>query len=168
MYLDGGLVPARYIIMGNMANFLQYILQENKDAILWKMLQAQIQHPLKKDWNTEVKSVLKKLNIIISYEEIKVMKKAAFKKLVRQKVEELAFLELTGRQKTGSKGSQINYGEKFEMADYLMPSSNIKLEDQIDIFKLRSRTNKLPSNWGEEVYCETGCAQFLTNEHILN
>ena len=168
MYLDGGLVPARYIIMGNMAIFLQYILQENNDSILWQMLQAQIQHPLKKDWNTEVKSVLKKLNIIHSYEEIKIMKKLAFKKLVRQKVEELAFLELTGRQKAGSKGCQINYGEKFEMADYLMPSANIKLEDQIDIFKLRSRTNKLPSNWGEEVYCETGCAQFLTNEHILN
>ena len=54
------------------------------------------------------------------------------------------------------------------MADYLLPCSNLNLEDQKDIFKLRSRTNKLPSNYGEKVFCETGCGEFLNNSHILN
>ena len=53
------------------------------------------------------------------------------------------------------------------MADYLLPNRQLKLEDQRDIFKLRSRTNKLHSNWGETVLCETSCGQTLNNEHIL-
>lgn len=87
---------------------------------------------------------------------------------MRKKVEALAFLELTEKQKSGRKGRYIDYGEKLQMADYLLPESNINLEDQKYIFKLRTRTNKLPSNWGEEVSCETGCGQLLSNEHILN
>ena len=87
---------------------------------------------------------------------------------MRKKVKALAFLELTEKQKSGRKGRYIDYGEKLQMADYLLPESNINLEDQKYIFKLRTRTNKLPSNWGEEVSCEAGCGQFLSNEHILN
>ena len=40
LYLEGGLVPAQYVIMGDITNFLQYILQENTDSLLLKMLQA--------------------------------------------------------------------------------------------------------------------------------
>ena len=53
------------------------------------------------------------------------------------------------------------------MAEYLLPESNIKFGDQIDIFELRSRTNKLSSNWGKKISCETGCGQVLRNDHIL-
>ena len=53
------------------------------------------------------------------------------------------------------------------MAEYLLPESSIKFGDQIDFFKLRSRTNKLPSNWAEKISCETGCGPVLRNDHIL-
>ena len=54
------------------------------------------------------------------------------------------------------------------MADYLMPNQTLIIEDQIEIFQLRSRRNKLPSNWGEDKPCETGCGLILNNDHILN
>ena len=88
-----------------------------------------IKHPLKNDWNTTAKLVLNKLQIMLSYEEITEMKKSIFKKLVRKKVEALAFLELTEKEKSGRKGRNIDYGEKLQMADYLLPESNINLED---------------------------------------
>ena len=53
------------------------------------------------------------------------------------------------------------------MADYLLPDNILKLEEQRDIFKIRPRTNILPSNWGEHTLCETGCLEILDNEHIL-
>ena len=31
LYLEGNFVPAQYVIMGNIANFINYILQENTD-----------------------------------------------------------------------------------------------------------------------------------------
>ena len=42
MYLEGGLVPAWYMIMGNMAMFLHYSLQEDEDSLLLKILKTQI------------------------------------------------------------------------------------------------------------------------------
>ena len=51
------------------------------------------------------------------------------------------------------------------MAEYLMPSNVLKLEEQREIFKIRARTNKLPSNWGKETLCETGCSEILNNEN---
>ena len=56
----------------------------------------------------------------------------------------------------------------FKIADYLLPKKFLELEDQREIFRIRSKTNRLPSNWGETVPCETACGQNLNNEHILS
>ena len=122
MYLDGGLVPARYIIMGNMVNFLHYILQQDNESLLLNMLKAQIDHPTKNDWNSEIKSILAQISLDLTYEELKVVKKTTFKKMVRNKIENLAFCDLTEKLKPGTKGSEILYGGKLEMADYLLPN----------------------------------------------
>ena len=55
LYLEGGFVPAQYVIMGNIANFIHYILQERTDSFLMKMLEAQIEHPVKHYLNSEAK-----------------------------------------------------------------------------------------------------------------
>ena len=85
MYLEGGLVPARYIIMGNLVNFLHYILKEDSESLLLTMLKAQIEHPTKNDWNSEIKSILAQISLELKYEEIKVIKETTFKKMVRKK-----------------------------------------------------------------------------------
>ena len=53
------------------------------------------------------------------------------------------------------------------MADYLLPNNILKLEEQREIFEIRARTNSIPSNWGKQTLCETGCSQLLNNDHIL-
>ena len=80
-----------YIIMGNMATFLRYILKEEKLSCLVQMLESQVKYPIMFDWNSEVTSVLAQLQISLSYEEIKQMQKFEFKKIIRNKVEKLAF-----------------------------------------------------------------------------
>ena len=54
------------------------------------------------------------------------------------------------------------------MANYLMLNQTLNIEDHIKIFQLRSRKNKLPSNWGETKFCKTGCGFILDIDHILN
>ena len=80
----------------------------------------------------------------------------------------MALRELTSKQKPGTKGSQIKYKEAIQIADDLLPKKCLELEDQREIFRIRSKTNRLPSNWGENVPCETACGQNLNNEHILS
>ena len=42
-----------------------------------------------------------------------------------------------------------------------------KLEKQRKIFEIHRRTNSMPSNWGKQTLCKTGCSKLLNNEHIL-
>ena len=104
----------------------------------------------------------------MTYEEIRLIKKSSFKKLVRKKTEALAIKELTSKQKPDLKGSLITYEETIQKADYLLPNKILELEDERKIFRIRSKTNRLPSNLGETILCETACGQNLNNEHILN
>ena len=53
------------------------------------------------------------------------------------------------------------------MAEYLLPQSNISLEDQREMFSIRCRMNNLGANRGIEEYCETQCGQILNNSHIF-
>ena len=49
MYLDLGCVPIRFLIKSRRIIFLQYILQQNDQSLLFKFFQAQRQNPLKGD-----------------------------------------------------------------------------------------------------------------------
>ena len=78
MYLDGGQVPARYQIKRYKPNFMQYILQQNEESLLYKMLEAQILQPVKGDWFSECYKILEEFNIILQPESIKLMKREEF------------------------------------------------------------------------------------------
>ena len=90
-----------------------------------------------------------------------------FKRLTKCKSEERAFSELIHKKEKGSKGSTLKYGQKLQMADYLCPNNQLGVEDQIQIFQIRSQINPLPSNKGLVVPCPTGCGETLNNSHIF-
>ena len=52
------------------------------------------------------------------------------------------------------------------MADYLCPNGQLTVQDQKDIFQIRSMTNPLPSNRGDPKPCSTGCGEIMENRHI--
>ena len=54
------------------------------------------------------------------------------------------------------------------MADYLHPNMVLNVEEQRQIFQIRSRVNPLPANKGEVSLCPTDCGNVLDNNHILN
>ena len=61
------------------------------------------------------------------------MDKNAFKRLVKEKCTKTALEYLLEKQSRGSKGDGIKY-EVLQMADYLMPQSNMSLKDQRELF----------------------------------
>ena len=52
------------------------------------------------------------------------------------------------------------------MADYLCPNSQLTVQDQKDIFQIRSMTNPLPANRGDPKPCSIGCGDLMENPHI--
>ena len=49
----------------------------------------------------------------------------------------------------------------------MQPNIILTIEEQREIFEIRSRMNPIPGNFGIENYCELNCEGSLTNEHIL-
>ena len=67
--------------------FLKSILDENTDSLIFKFIMAQYKNPINKgDWVSSCLEDLKYLNIILSIEEIKLMKKKQFKTLLQKSI----------------------------------------------------------------------------------
>ena len=156
MYLELGLEPARFQVQRFKLNFLQYILHQKETSLLHKMLIGQKQNPTRGDWVLEVSESLKNLGINLDFEEIRIMTRKCLRKLTKAKAFEAAFLDLKRKQENGSKGQTLIYGNSLAMADYLCPNNQLSVQDQRDLFQIRSRTNPLPANRGNPLLCVCG------------
>ena len=109
MYLETGHVPARFEIKKIRLLFLQYILKESPSSLIYKFLQLQIENPTRGDWASNCINDLEELKINLSFEEIKMLTKAKFNKMLKKALSIRAFEYLN--QKKRSKGIEINYTE---------------------------------------------------------
>ena len=67
--------------------FLHYILDENRESLIYKFLQAQIKNPVKIDWILTVRENLEELAIYLDLEEIASLSTGCFKSFVYKKIE---------------------------------------------------------------------------------
>ena len=95
MYLETGHVPARFEIKKIRLLFLQYILKESPSSLISKFLQLQIENPTRGDWASNCINDLEELNINLSFEEIKMLTKAKFNKMLKKALSIRAFEYLT-------------------------------------------------------------------------
>ena len=100
------------------------------------MFAAMTEKPTKGDWASFAISLIGKYKLNLTLEEIEKMKITSFKKLVKNNVNEIAFCELTQKQKQGEKGKTIVYNS-IGMADYLLPEAKMTVKEKNDIFSLR-------------------------------
>ena len=166
LYLEAGMIPARFLVMRQMLARLQYILQQPTDSLLHRVYQAQLESPTSGDWASETSKILQMLKIELCNEDIKDMKASQFKSLIRKRTEIVAFSYLCQKQIKGQKGREIPYS-KVQMADYLLPDSCATFEEKFDIFETRVEVNDMPYNYGKKMFCIDGCEDLLTNKHIL-
>jgi hypothetical protein len=164
LYLEFGLWPARFQIYIMMLNFLHYILNQEKDSLLYRFYEAQLNNPIRGDWITNIKLIMKKLDIQSSFLEIKSMKIQHFMNIVSKKTKHYAFQYLL--EKIKSKGKEIEYGSELKCQTYLLPNGILTWEEQVEIFSYRSRMNSLKYNFGGEDICL--CGTFLNNEHLYS
>ena len=87
---------------GLLSLYLKYILEEDESSLLSKFFKLQLEFPTKGDWASTCKNDLKELEIQESLEEIRLMTKIQFTKILKKKVKENAFKYLISKK--GSKG----------------------------------------------------------------
>ena len=137
-YLDLGILPIQYEIMRRKLAFLQYLLQQDKESMIYKILKATNEDPSKNDFVQTCKKYLKSLDIDLSFEKIGTMSKMSWKKLLKEKTRLEAFKYLESEKLKQSKICDISY-EKLEIQEYLLlGDSNPKVSKVV--FKARSKT----------------------------
>ena len=171
LYLELGCTPLRDIIRKRRISFLKYILRQDPQSMMYKFLETQLKNRKPKDWVSQVLDDIKELDLNISLEDIKTMKKGKFKGILNRATQYKSLQELNKRKINHSKGKELNYGY-LEMQKYLKPSHiKIQKEDAITIFKLRTRMTNVKANFRgnyENLECKL-CDDHEdeTQQHIL-
>ena len=107
---------------------------------------AQLKSRNKKDWVTTVLKDLEELEIKLSFEEIRKMKKSSFQALVKTKINEYAFKNLEKEKLSHSKVVKINH-KMLQLRTYFVPNNMKASKEEIQtIFKLRCRMTNLKTN----------------------
>ena len=169
LWLESGQIPTRYIIYLQRLYYLQYLLQQDENSLLFKFFAAQVRNRKKGDWVSEVLQLFELLEIKITFSEIKSMNKHKYKIYIHDKVRKFAFDQLLSKQKMLSKGKNINYGNTLYTQAYLLPNNILSVADQQSIFSYRCRMNNLNYNFSNQKviqYCV--CNEQMTNEHLYN
>ena len=160
-YLELGVVPVRFEIMKRKLGFLQYILKQNKDSMIYKILKVTSESSVKNDFVYTCKKYMKTLNFEITFEEIEKMSKFSFKKLLKEKIQYAAFSYLEEQKTKQKKIKDIVYS-KLEMQEYLVDGDRQTNVSKM-IYKARGRTLdiKLHQKWK---YSDTLCSGCQVNE----
>ena len=100
-YLELGVHPVRYEIMKRNILFLHYLSQQDKDSMIFKVLQTTRANPVNNNFDKTCEKYLKQLNIKITFEQLGAMSTWSVKKLVKEKTSTAAFkylLEIKNKQ----------------------------------------------------------------------
>ena len=165
LYLETGHIPARLEIQKTRLLYLQYILQQPEDSSLLKFLLLQFEFPTRGDWASTCTTDMRKLKIELTLDEIRIMTKYKFTKLLKEKIHVSALEYLTEKQ--GIKGQEIRY-TCMEMSEYLLPTTKkLSISEKRKMFAIRNKMIDIPSNFSsssEKIECL--CGEIENMEHV--
>ena len=170
MFLELGLLPFREIIRKRRLSFLSYILKEKKDSMLYKFFECQKSNKTKKDWVTTISKDMEVLNIDMTFEDIRNMKKTMFVNMVKRKIEYKTLMDYSKIKEGHSKVKNLKH-TTLKLQKYLNKNANLKKDECQMIFKLRSGVTdvKVNQKWKYESYECDGCEKYEeTQEHVLH
>ena len=150
-----------------MIMFLHYILNEDKNALVNQVLQAQINEPSRNDFIFGVENALEELEIFLSLDDIKNFPKETLRKFVQIQVNEKALIYLNKQKLKHTKVMDIQHTE-LSMENYLLPKNIKSLELARFLFSARTRMIDVGANYGKTVQCKLGCEELDTQQHLLN
>ena len=107
--------------------------------------------PTKGDWVSRCRKDLKEMKIELALNDIKMMPKENFLKMIKSRISDLSLNYLLKKRK--SKGKEILY-EKLEMAEYLMINNKyLSIEEKNNLFSIRNRMVKIENDFGRNEKC---------------
>ena len=122
VYLETATVPIRFLIMKKRILYLNYLLNEDVNSLVYKFLKAQLTKNLPGDWVNLVDKDIKELDISLSYEDIKNTNKKELSEFLNEKIENKALEYLLTMKEKHSKMNPLNY-TRIQTQEYLTSSA---------------------------------------------
>ena len=170
LYLELGCKPIRFTIMMRRLMFFHYLLNEDSNSLIHRVLQAQIKNPSKDDFILSVESTLDELDIHLSHDDIKNLSKETFHKFAKKQIEEKALAFLNQIKLKHSKVLNIQH-ESLKMQEYLLPENVRSIKLAKFLFSARCRMIDVKANFGNmykgNMKCKLGCDEIDSQEHLL-
>ena len=92
--MEGGKLPIQYIIAKRRLLYLHNILSKKPDELIQKVYFVQRSKPSINDWFLSLQQEREKFQITLSDEEISMLSKNKFKKIISEKINKFAFSSL--------------------------------------------------------------------------
>ena len=169
LFLETYSIPIRFVVSSRRLMYLHSILQRSQDEMIRKIYEVQKVDTSPGDFTELIAEDKDMLGLNMSDLEIGSMNKQKFKKIVKVKTREAAFLYLKSLKQGHSKMDGIIY-EKFEKASY-MNSPLFNGENVALLLALRTRTVRGIKNDFRGMYpdikCPLRCGEDDTLQHIL-
>ena len=161
-YLELGVQPIRFEIMKRKILYLQYILKQDKNSMVFQVFEATCENMIKDDFVQTCIKYLETLDIQLSFKEIEEMSAWRFKKLVKQKAKLAALKYLLEKKNEPNKQLKISHiiYEDLEMQEYLL-DGNLNTKISQLIFKARTKTLDIKTwkRWKYDDDLCVGCSE---------
>ena len=145
LYLELGLTPIRVNIMARRATYLHYLVNLNKEEMLFQVFNAQWNHPVKDDWTVQVKKDLQDLEIDMTLEEMRKKSKNSFKRMVKVKAKEFALDYLQKLKEKHTKMDNLQYLD-LKLQNYLKDDA-ISVMEARNLYRYRTRVANFKENF---------------------
>ena len=158
-YLELGVCPVRFEIKKRKLLFLHYLLKEDSSTMVYKVLKATVENPVKNDFVQTCEKYMRELNINLTFEQFGKLSKWSARKIVKQKVTDAAFEYLQEEKNKQTKISNLIY-DKLELKEYLRDGNKNNDLSKV-IFRARSLTLdiKLHKRWKYQDTICVGCGE---------
>ena len=168
-YLETSSMPIRHILIGRRLLYLWDILSKSKSELIRKVYDSQKVLFVKNDWAIQVQQDLEECKINLSESEISKMSRSAFKKLVKEKVQNIAAKYLISLKLQHSKSEHLIYST--DVQPYLRNES-LKIEEKKLMFRLRNRLIDVKVNfkkkYNDDLKCRLCKLSDESQPHLLN
>ena len=146
--------------------FLYHILTLKEEALIRRVLMAQVNKPAKGDWCNVVREDMDSVGLDnISFEDLSKMSKDQLKILLNDKISECAFKELNTGKLSLKKIAETTY-HRLEVQSYLTdPQLSVKLKQLT--FRWRTKMIKVGWNYGQKELCPLCADADDTQDHLL-
>ena len=144
-------------------SFLHYILNQDRNSIIYKFFNTQMKKRTKRDWVSTVIEDLELMDIQLEMEQIKTMRKSNFMSIIKDKIQMQTFQDMEKIKSSHTKVKEIKH-ENMKMQKYLQANScKITNKEAQLIFKLRCRTINVKRNL-KGMYDNLDCTACGTEE----